>query len=460
MRSSENAARAVFEELHRNGHQRTGAGLAGVRADSVAVTEVTWFWQKRVPKGKLTIFDGDPDVGKSAVTMDIAARKSAGRTFPDGSPCEPGNVIIVNVEDGPGDTIVPRLMAAGADLTRVYIVSGVPDGKGGTRLLELPADIGLLESYVRECEAELLILDPIMTMLGGDANKDQDARKALAPVRDMAERTDAAVVAVRHLNKSVGLKAIQRGGGNMGLIGVARAGSFFAKDPDDDRRRVMAPHKSNLAEKPPSLVYRIVTSPVHDTARVEWMGVSEYDADGLAADATTPHERSQLDEARDFLREELSDGPVWAKQVYKDARDAGISDATLRRAKDLLRVRSEKVGTEGWAWRLLDAPKGPDGRGEGSHAVGHEHVEHVEHVPVRDETPHENSPYLREGAQGAQGAQDAHGGYGEHVHEHLPHESNGRRLTKEEAARVQRLIAQGMKPDIARREVLGKGGAA
>jgi len=117
---------------------------------------------------------------------------------------------------------VPRLKAHGADLDRVFIFSTVPDGKGGTRLLNLPYDLVLLENKVIQREAKLLIIDPVMTMLGGDANKDQDARKALTPVRDMAEGTGVAVIAVRHLNKSVGLKAIQRGGGNMGLIGVKK----------------------------------------------------------------------------------------------------------------------------------------------------------------------------------------------------------------------------------------------
>jgi hypothetical protein len=285
---------------------------------------------------------------ESIVTMDIAARVSVGRPFADGAPCEPGNVIIVNVEDQAGGTIVPRLKAAGADLSRMFIVSGIPLHSGGARLLDLPDDIRLLEEKIRQREAALVILDPVLTMLGGDANKDQDARKALTPVRDMAERTGAAVVAVRHLNKSVGLKAIQRGGGNMGLIGVARAGSFFAHDPEDDRRRVMAPHKSNLAEKPLSLLYRIVTSAVHNTARLEWLGVSEYDANALAADATSPHDKSELDEAKDFLHEELSDGPMWAKQVLKDARDAGVAEKTLRRAKAAIGVRSGKIGVDYW----------------------------------------------------------------------------------------------------------------
>jgi hypothetical protein len=206
-------------------------------------------------------------------------------------------------------TIPSRLLAHGADMERVYIVNGVPDGKGGTRLLELPDDLTLLESKILQREATLMIVDPIMTLLSGDMYKDRESRRALTPVRDMAERTACAIVGVRNLNKSVGLRAIQRGGGNMGLIGVARAGAFFAEHPDDDALRVMAQHKSNLAATPPSLSYRVVSSEVHKTARVQWEGRTEHNADSLASGPASPAERSKLDEAREFLRDELSDGP-------------------------------------------------------------------------------------------------------------------------------------------------------
>jgi hypothetical protein len=382
-----------------NGH-KTVAEIQDVCAASVTTKPVEWEWRGRIPTGKLTIFDGDPDLGKSVVTVDIAARKSTGRSFPDGAPCKAGNVLIVNVEDGVADTIVPRLKAHDADLNRVFIFSSVPDGRGGTRLLDLPGDIALLENKVIQRKAELLIIDPVLTMLGGDANKDQDARKALTPIRDMAERTGVAVIAVRHLNKSVGLKAIQRGGGNMGLIGVARAGSFFAEHPDDNRLRIMASHKSNLAEKPPSLSYRIVSSAEHNTARVEWRGVTDHDANSLAAGSVSPHERTALDDAKEFLREELADGLVMSRQVFKDARDAGHTEITVRRAKTELRVQSEKQGAEGWAWRLPDD--------EGDHDDRDDQDEHVDHL--RQEVP-ENRPYLREDDQGDQGdhrARDDH----------------------------------------------------
>ncbi len=394
----------------------TPTSIASARASTVEPEEVRWLWERRVPLGKLTIFDGDPDVGKSVVTMYIAACVSSGRNFPDGAKCEAGNVAIVNVEDGPGDTIRPRLEAAGADLDRVEIVAGVPDGNGGARLLDIPGDVGVLERFVVENDIKLLIIDPVLTMLGGDANKDQDARKALTPLRDMAERTGCAMICVRHLNKSVGLKAIQRGGGNMGLIGIARAGSFFAHDPEDETRRIMAPHKSNLAEKPPSLVYRIVTAGLYNTARIEWLGTSEYDANALAADASTPHEKSELEEAKAFLRDELSDGPMWAKQVFKDATDAGVKDMTLRRAKSALGVKSEKIGTEGWQWRLPHVPDDDPPRGD-------DHVEHLDHLQKDVDRSCPDSPYLGEGDQHDQGDQHDHRGGDDHDPDHLREEA-------------------------------------
>jgi hypothetical protein len=402
----------MTEEARRKNGHATGVGIEDVVASAVETKAVEWLWNRRIPKGKLTMFDGDPDLGKSVVTMDIVARKSTGRPFPDGAPCEAGNVLVCNVEDGQDDTIVPRLKAHGADLDRVFLFTTVPNEDGGKRLLELPRDIVLLENKVRQREAALLIIDPVLTMLGGDANKDQDARKALTPIKEMAERTGVAVVCVRHLNKSVGLKAIQRGGGNMGLIGVARAGSLFARHPDDERLRVMAPLKSNLAAKPPSLKYRIVSSIAHDTARVEWAGTTDHDADSLAADSGTPQERSELDGAKEFLHKELGGGWEWAKVVFRDAEQAGVSRRTLYRAKDALRVRSEKLGTEGWIWALptVDGPPSTRPRGgEGGQAGNVGNVGNVGSVPL---TAPENQAYLREGGQDCQDGQGGQGGHG------------------------------------------------
>jgi KaiC/GvpD/RAD55 family RecA-like ATPase len=393
----------VEDRVRRNGHVPE---VVGIRASEVITKPVKWLWDKRIPKGKLTMFDGDPDVGKSVVTMDLAARVSTGRGFPDGAACEAGNVLVANVEDAKEDTVVPRLKAHGADLERIVVIDGMPDGKGGTRLLDLPDDVKPLKNAVEHYEAALLIIDPVLTMLGGDANKDQDARKALTPLRDMAEETGVTIVAVRHLNKNVSLSAIQRGGGNMGLIGVARSGAFFAHHPEADGLRVMAPHKSNLAEKQPSLQYVIKGWAIDENiGRVEWRGITEHDANSLATENLSPHEKTRLEEAREFLYEELKDAPMWARQIYRDANDAGIARRTLESAKSHMRIRSEKIGTEGWQWSL------PEKEGRKESTEEEEHRENDIHRDVRDlrdvhdvqNANRSNTAYIKEGRKGREG---------------------------------------------------------
>jgi hypothetical protein len=391
----------VTEELweeYRNGHHENEVPLlVGIKASEVITKPVEWLWDKRIPKGKLTMFDGDPDVGKSVITMDLAARVSTGRTFPDGAPCEAGNVLIVNVEDAKDDTIVPRLKAHGADLERITILDGMPT-EDGVRLLDLPEDVPSLEASVEHHEASLLVIDPVLTMLSGDAYKDTEARKALTPLRDMAERTGITVVAVRHLNKNTSLSAIQRGGGNMGLIGVARAGAFFAHHPEQDGLRVMAPHKSNLAEKQPSLQYVVVGWAIDENiGRVEWKGTTEHDANSLATDNLTPHERTRLDEAKDFLYEELKDAPMWARAIYRDANDAGIAKRTLDSAKSVMRIRSEKVGTDGWQWSLPD-----EGR-------DHHNVRNVRNLHDVQNDDRSDTAYIKEGCKGCEGREGRNG---------------------------------------------------
>jgi RecA-family ATPase len=376
------------------------------RASEVITKPVRWLWEKRIPKGKLTMFDGDPDVGKSVVTMDLAARVSTGRTFPDGAECEAGNVLIVNVEDAKDDTIVPRLKAHGANLDRIVILDGMPDERDGTRLLDLPGDVPSLKAAVEDHDTDLLILDPVLTMLGGDMNKDGEARKALAPLRDMAEETGLTIVAVRHLNKNVSLSAIQRGGGNMGLIGVARAGAFFAHHPEQDGLRIMAPHKSNLAQKQPSLQYTVVGWAIDENiGRVEWRGITEHDANSLAAEQLSSHEKTLKEEAMQFLREMLTAGPLPSKRVKAEAREADITEATLRRAREALRINAYKDGEGPWYWSLPT---------KDAQAAQHEQVEQVEQVR---KTPNAETPYVKEDAHIAHVAQDAQAGEDEQLHQ-------------------------------------------
>jgi len=362
----------------------------GILVSDVETERVAWLWRGWLALGKISVLDGDPGLGKSATTLDIAARVSTGRPFPDGLECETGagGVVILSAEDSLADTIKPRLEAAGADTSRISSLRTVWEGRGERRherTLSLPEDIPLIERKIRRVEAKLVIVDPLMSFLPKkiDAHKDQDVRRALAPFASMAERTGAALQVVRHLSKSEGSSPIYRGGGSIGIIGAARMGALVAKDPKDEERRVLAPTKNNLAVHPKSLLYGLEEAD-NGAVRVIWGGDAEYSASELLQ-AVRPDRADARRDAEDFLETLLSDGSVPKASVEEEAKAAKISPGTLRRAKTSLGVvaaRENQVGGERgagrWIWKL--PVREEMGRGVQPHDVQHAQRGDSEHL--------------------------------------------------------------------------------
>jgi RecA-family ATPase len=224
-----------------------------------------------VPLGKLTVLDGDPGLGKSTLTLGMAAALSRGTGLPGGSDLQgPADVVIVSLEDGVADTIRPRLEAADGDLARIHVITSIGPEQ---RIPSVPDDLGEMEPVIAERGVKLVILDPLMGALsaGVNAHRDQDVRRALAPLAAMAQRTGAAIVIVRHLNKAEEKSAIYRGGGSIGIIGAARVGLLVARDPDatspDDPRRVLAVAKCNLARESRALRFSLGLVPIFRPAK-------------------------------------------------------------------------------------------------------------------------------------------------------------------------------------------------
>ncbi len=323
-----------------------------VMLDTVKPEKVSWFWPYYIPLGKITLLEGDPGLGKSTITIDLGARSTQGLPMPDGTTGISCGVVILSMEDGLADTIVPRFKAAGADCSKIVALQAVrgPDGKPR---LPTVVDIEGIKSAIEKVGAKLFIVDPLMAHLPGITNswRDQDVRAALTPLAILAEETGIAVVLVRHLNKSGGGQAIYRGGGSIGIAGAARCAYLVAKDPENEERRIFACVKNNLAKNPPSLCFGL--EGVDGSSRIVWGGQSNHTANQLLA-VFTPKDKSALDEAESFLIETLSEGPVKAKDVLEKGEEAGFSARTIRRAKKELGViaEKEKAFQGAWVWKL------------------------------------------------------------------------------------------------------------
>lgn len=325
------------------------------RLSEIRRQEVRWLYPQRLAFGKMAAVDGDPGLGKSTLLLDLIARATTGEPFPfSETNHHPFGVLLLSAEDDPGDTIRPRLEAAGADLSRVTILQDV-DGKPP----ELPRDLPVMRSLIEEDDIRWMIWDPLMAYLSAkvDSSRDQDIRgTVMFPAKEMAEESGVAITFTRHLNKMGGTHPLYRGGGSIAIIGAVRSGLLVAADPDDESRRILAVSKSNLAPQPPALAFRLENDTRLGVARVVWEGPTDHKAAQLLSVASD-EERGALGDAADFLREVLEDGPVPSKDVLKQAREAGVSERTLRRAKKEVRVVATKMGAvdsrnQYWVWEL------------------------------------------------------------------------------------------------------------
>lgn len=195
------------------------------RLSDVVPQPVRWLWRGRIPFGKVTILDGDPGLGKSLVSLDVAARVSTARTMPDGTTgdlIEPAGVVLLSAEDDSADTIRPRLEAAGADVSRIVHLRAVREADGTMQPVTLTS-LTELQTAINEVNAKLVIVDPLMAFLPAkvDSHRDQDIRRSLAPLVALAAETGVAVLVIRHLNKTSSTgNPLYRGGGSIGIIGA------------------------------------------------------------------------------------------------------------------------------------------------------------------------------------------------------------------------------------------------
>jgi hypothetical protein len=340
--------RLVAEAEKANNGPAEGAPLLRSLAE-VHPEEIDWLSRGRIPRGKITVLEGHPGQGKSMVAYDLAARVTRGQSFPGDPPIEPGVVLVLTAEDGLGDTVVPRIIEAGGDRSRVYALEGrIKAGRGDQ--IVLPDDIHAVETAVRDKAVVLVIVDVLNAYLSGgvDSHKDHDIRRALYPIKLMAESTGAAVLIIRHLRKNSGGQSVTAGAGSIGIGGGARSVLLVDKDPSDpDECRILASVKCNIAERPPSLKYRIVKG-ASGAPRIDWLGESGETADSLtearAAREAAGNDRTKADELGDLLTEWLIGGEMDRREVLNLAKQAGFSESTRDRALVKLGVIKRQRG--------------------------------------------------------------------------------------------------------------------
>jgi len=336
--------------------------IADVKPESVS-----WLWPGYLPLGKVTVLAGDPGVGKSWLTLAIGAAVTKGVDLgevigrgkggggPEPVEGEPAGVLLLTAEDGLADTVRPRLDGMKADLARVEVLQAIRKG-GREHHPSLAEDMDAIEKALDGKNVKLIVIDPLSAYLGDvDTYRDAEMRAVLTPLAKMAERRRVAVVGIIHLSKGSRDRPIYRVLGSIAIAAAARVVLVVGRNPNDEEERVLAPMKNNIAREMPSIGFEITDG------QFLWRGETDVRADKLFVASAGFGVPSALDEAKDFLSQELAGGPVRQQEIHRKATEAGIAPPTLKRAKAALGVESHhrqegKGGENGyWEWSLPGA---------------------------------------------------------------------------------------------------------
>ena len=347
----------------------SGAEPVLTTLSEVTPKQVEWYWPGRIAVGKLSILSGDPGTGKSHLSLDLMARGSLGSRWPDCETCAPlGGSVLLSAEDDIDDTIVPRLIAAGANLTKIKALRAVENSDDGgryERCFDLDRDLPVLDQAIQQTpDCNLVVIDPISAYMGqADSHNNSEVRGVLKPLAELAALRRVAVVAVSHLRKSEAA-AVYRTMGSLAFAAAARAVWCVTKDKKDEsnRRRLFLPVKNNLGSDQSGLAFELSSRhSANDIPFVVW----EAEPVTTTADEALSHEpkrrgpkSDERNEAEQFLRDALANGPRPARDVESEAKEChGISKRTLDRARKVIGVEAFRESPKGpWMVRITTLP--------------------------------------------------------------------------------------------------------
>jgi putative DNA primase/helicase len=330
--------------------------MIGRKLSDITIRPVDWLWLHRVPRHKISLFSGKPGCGKSLAALCIAACVSGGAPWPDGAEntVGPRSVLIAVSEDDYEDTVVPRLMALGADLSRIISLELIRIKETGkkevSRLFQLKEDMSALRKALREHpEIDLIILDPISGFYGTtDGNSNKDVRAILQELKLVCQETKVSVIAIIHENKRSDASATDKILGAGALSQVVRAGLRFSTDPENKGDFIMANIKNNLSRAGGGLRYKIEGAEVElpdgtpmETTLIDWGEQHTMTADDVlnaAIDLGVEKKKAGRPDVKTstallFLAKELDAGPKLSSEIYELAKTAGIGEEILKRAK-------------------------------------------------------------------------------------------------------------------------------
>ena len=347
--------------LRKEGNTRKrGSAPVYRKMSEIEPKPVNWLWEDYIAKGTFTLITGEPDLGKSQTTLSLTSIVTTGGIWPvGGKQSEMGNVILISAEDSPEHTIRTRLEANGANLNKVHLLDGIrkSDSNPDCKLFNLNSNLNELETMINEIkEVSMIVVDPLSAYLSGiDSYKNTDVRSILAPLSKLAEKYDIAIVGVEHPPKSSNGRAMNQVGGSIAFVAASRSAYLVSKDPEDEERRLFLKIKNNLSNYSGGISFTVESHKLTngiEISKVVWGDEPvKITADEVLAYYNQTEFQHKKESRKNWVKEELADGPKNAAEVKKKALNQGMTEKEFRNAKKNAGVSSDKTDFVG-GWDL------------------------------------------------------------------------------------------------------------
>jgi len=321
---------------------------------------VNWLWEDYIAKGTFTLITGEPDLGKSQITLSLTSVVTTGGIWPlGGKRCKEGDVILLSAEDSPEHTIRTRLEANGANLGKVHLLDGIrtSDSNSECNLFNLKSNLNELESMINEIEGvSMIVIDPLSAYLAGvDAYKNTEVRSKLTPLSILAEKYDIAIVGVEHPPKSSNGRAMNQVGGSIAFVAASRSAYLVSKDPEDEERRLFLKIKNNLSNYSGGISFTVESHKLPNGIEISKVVWGDEPVTITADEVLAYYNQTEFQNKKElrvkWVKGELADGPKNAAEVKKKAITQGMTEKEFRNAKKDAGVSSNKTDFDG-GWDL------------------------------------------------------------------------------------------------------------
>ena len=325
------------------------------KASKYKESQIEWIWEKFLVRGKFHILGGQPGTAKTTIALDIAAKITNGEPFPDGSQIDKiGNVIIWSDEDSISDVLKPRLIAANANLDRISFIDSINFGDNQNRAIDPSTDLKQLYNSFPELPIDLIIFDPITSLIKGDSNKQVDVRDSLRWITELAEEKSCAILGITHFTKgTAGTSPVERITGSVAFSALSRIALATLISPNSDRK-VLCIAKSNLGIDRGGfefVVEQVAISDQINASKIKWLKELNKSAYQITNDLNRRDDQRLNHSAIETLESILQEGSQESNYIKQAMKSHGYSDKQTRTARNNLNIKIEKIGSNTY-WAL------------------------------------------------------------------------------------------------------------